>query len=71
MDALLSHNAVTHLTCDLVFGCGFSGGYLWFTGALSIPHVSGLAGVAYIGAFEMAIPFITSLQTSRLSRTTA
>ena len=62
---------VTRLLVNFGFGCAFTGGYLWLTGALVVPGTPGLAGAAYIGAFEMGVTFVTWIQALRLSRTTA
>ncbi len=66
-----TRDPVTRLLANFVFGCGFSGGYLWLSGNLETPHTLGLAGAAYIGTFEMGIAFVTWLQALKLSRTTA
>ncbi len=62
---------VTRLLVNFVFGCGFSGGFLWLSGGMEIPAPLGLAGAAYVGTFEMGIAFVTWLQALKLSRTTA
>lgn len=62
---------VTRLLINFVFGCGFSGGFLWLSGDLAPPGPRGLAGAAYIGTFEMGVAFATWLQALKLSRTTA
>ena len=61
----------TRLLVNFVFGCGFSGAYLWLAGTLETPEVRGLAGAAYIGIFEMGIAFVAWLRALKLSRTTA
>lgn len=62
---------VMRLLVNFVFGCVFSGGFLWLSGALSVPTPTGLAGAAYIGTFEMGIAFVAWLRALKLSRTTA
>ena len=62
---------VTRLLVNFVFGCGFSGGYLWLACTLETPAIPGLAGAVYIGTFEMGIAFVAWLRALRLSRTTA
>ena len=62
---------VTRLLVNFVFGCGFSGGFLWLAGTLEMPGAAGLAGAAYIGTFEMGIAFVAWLRALKLSRTTA
>lgn len=66
-----ARDPVTRLLANFGFGCAFTGGYLWLTGALAVPGTAGFAGAAYIGAFEMGITFVTWLQALKLSRTTA
>lgn len=62
---------VMRLLVNFVFGCVFSGGFLWLSGALAVPTPTGLAGAAYIGTFEMGIAFVAWLRALKLSRTTA
>ncbi len=66
-----ARDPVARLLVNFVFGCGLSGGYLWFSGSLKAPEPLGMAGAAYIGTFEMGIAFVTWLQALKLSRTTA
>ena len=61
----------TRLLVNFVFGCAFSGGFLWLSDAMETPAPAGLAGAAYIGTFEMGVAFVTWLQALKLSRTTA
>ena len=62
---------VTRLLVNFVFGCGFSGGFVWLAGTLETPAMPGLAGAVYIGTFEMGVAFVAWLRALRLSRTTA
>lgn len=66
-----ARDPVPRLLVNFGFGCAFTGGYLWLTGAMVVPGTPGLAGAAYIGAFEMGVTFVTWLQALKLSRTTA
>ncbi len=66
-----NRDPATRLLVNFVFGCGFSGAYLWLAGTLETPEVRGLAGAAYIGIFEMGIAFVAWLRALKLSRTTA
>ena len=66
-----NRDPATRLLANFVFGCGFSGAYLWLAGTLETPEVPGLAGAAYIGIFEMGIAFVAWLRALKLSRTTA
>ncbi|MDE0028769.1 MAG: DMT family transporter [Deltaproteobacteria bacterium] len=62
---------VTRLLVNFVFGCLFSGGFLWLSGSMEVPTPRGLVGAAYIGTFEMGVAFVAWLQALKLSRTTA
>ena len=64
-------DAAVKLFLNFLFGFVYIFIYLLITQNMKTPSLSGLAGAAYVGVFEMGITFVLWLKALRLSRTTA
>jgi drug/metabolite transporter (DMT)-like permease len=64
-------DAVVKLLLNFLFGFVYICVYLVINQKMKIPSLTGLAGAAYVGVFEMGITFVLWLKALRLSRTTA
>ena len=64
-------DAVVKLLLNFLFGFVYICIYLVMNQKMKIPSLTGLAGAAYVGVFEMGITFVLWLKALRLSRTTA
>jgi len=65
------HDPAARLFLNFAFGTAYITLYELAVGGFARPPLAGLAGAAYVGAFEMGITYVLWLHALRLSRTTA
>jgi len=65
------HDPVARLWLNFAFGTLYITLYEWVVGGWTWPPLAGIAGAAYVGAFEMGITYVMWLNALRMSRTTA
>jgi len=62
---------IVKLFLNFVFGTLFTLAAVLLSGEIRVPPAAGIAGVMWVGLFEMGITFVTWLKALQLSRTTA